>query len=56
MTNIVDKFKLGIEAMPQPGAKTPGFKNGMQAIKLADIFLARGIPLGAPEANGVPEM
>ena len=57
MTNVVDKFKSGIEAMSQPGAKASGFRNVMpQAINLAPIFRARGILLGAPEANGVPEM
>ena len=56
MTNIVDKFKLGIEAMPQPGATAPGLKKGVQAINLAAIFQARNITFGAPEANGVPEM
>lgn len=51
MTDMIDKFNVGIEALQQ-GVKAQGYRKGAEAVNLAAIFQARGITFGASDITG----
>ncbi|MDW2958325.1 MAG: hypothetical protein R8M37_00755 [Alphaproteobacteria bacterium] len=51
MTDMIDKFNVGIEALQQ-GAKAHGYRKGAEAVNLAAIFQARGITFGMTNVIG----
>ncbi|MBQ8041887.1 MAG: hypothetical protein IJ273_01000 [Alphaproteobacteria bacterium] len=51
MTDMIDKFNVGVEALQQ-GAKAHGYRKGAEAVNLAAIFQARGITFGVADIIG----
>ena len=49
MTDMIDKFNVGIEALQGPKAHV--YRKGAEAVNLAAIFKERGITFGASDIN-----